>query len=342
MLAKKLRDTALATAAAGALMIGMGVGAANAGTALSLLTFQPDTILEDNDFESLIDRAAGGTAGILDVGDTLRGILEIQAFKNGDLSLTSNLNASSGNNTLTGLFEVEVKSKTATGIFADFDPGLGINLQQIFTYEFGVYAPFAATVGAAAGTMIALYEDTVDDFLAGTTCTTGSGGTCEGSVTDGTLWMTLGFGSDAGGTDATTGAKGDERWRATGPADPTVADNFAVTANVVGDIGGGIVIGAGFAYNLSILDNLSGLNLGQVGNVPGAGGTGGNGLIDFSGAGNLKGTQTTGVTPIDATNYDITSDLDASFNVIAEPATLGIMGLGLLGLGALARRRRKS
>jgi hypothetical protein len=346
MFARKLRDGLLATAAAGALVLGMGIGAASAGTALSSLVY-PVTLLEDNDAESI--GTDSGSNGLLDVGDTFRGILQIQTFADGaGVGLDHTLAASSGNNTLTGIFEVEIKSRTLLFSGAQF----GSVTSDVYAFTFGPTAAFEATYGT--GAMVALYEDTLDDYNSGTGCTTGAGGTCEATVTNGTLWMVLGFGGEDGGAgaDATTDATGDEGWRATGPEDPTVADEFATNANVeaavdiTGDGVPDITVSSGFSYNLSILQNLTGLTFLQVAAQPlTATGPGADqdGFIDFSGSGNIKGTQNPDGVSGDATNYAATSDLDASFRVkVPEPATLGIMGIGLLGLGAISRRRKRA
>jgi hypothetical protein len=139
--------------------------------------------LEDDDIEWIgVD---GGTIGQLDVGDTLRGVVQLQGL-NGK-------NIDAGGVTTDGLsavFETEVLTKTANGAFWDF-----------------TFGPHAGAAGLSAGAILAVYQDLTppDPFPGSGLLTTGA---LEAMFTDGTLLYEFGFAGDD-----------DEYWLATGVDD---------------------------------------------------------------------------------------------------------------------------
>ena len=148
--------------------------------AVSLFT---DTIniFEDDNIEFLIDRNTNGTDGILDVGDTLRGVLSVPFQKSEDGSFDTialGAGATYPAGELTAIFELEVISKT--------DVGGGL-----FDLEFGAYSGFEGVYGANA--VIALYTQNPGDLIIDGTSRCSSVAACELAATNGALWMTAGL-----------------------------------------------------------------------------------------------------------------------------------------------------
>jgi len=131
-------------------------------------------LISDNSAEQLIDRN-GSPAGILDVGDSLRGIVGFNTYEAG--GQTFGIGNGTGVDELTGLFQVIVTSKTPLG-----------NGRYDFTF-----APdplFEAIYGA--GAVAALFDDPARDFARQSCGGANTFADCEATATNGTLWATVG------------------------------------------------------------------------------------------------------------------------------------------------------
>jgi hypothetical protein len=283
---------------------------AHADSIASTIFLQQLNQWSDNFGESL--GTDGGAIGVLQVGDTLRGTFEIETIEDrtGGGGTVQYSNAIV--NELTGIFEITVTGAT---IVSDPD-GIPFNgsAGERANYTFGPTASFIAEFGLVAGAMVAFFEDAAP----GDYDRTGTIAQAETSATGGTLVMQIGL----------SGLDPDEQWAASNA--PT---NVANLANIPPPT----TLGT-FDFGLAILFNTLFPNFTQV-DAPcvifGTCGVGGNGLVDISGTGTIQGSRGTD------TEYDGTGNIDLFFRPIPEPGTLGMLGIGLLGLGVFMRTRQK-
>jgi hypothetical protein len=251
----------------------------------------------DDGRQELIKGAGNTQANTIEVGDSHHGIFYIdQLFVHSlpsDVLVATSLEHSAGNSELTGEFQVKVLSK------ADLTPA---DLSDhLFLYEFGVDSAFDTD---GFGTVIRLYEDAspgtthfdLDD--ANDNDSSGSPSKAGGvvSVVDGAFYMGLGFKS-VGNT-----------WIAVG--DDRINLPFSPVARI-GD--------TGFA-----LDRTESGIASIVGLSP---------LVDpFSGGlGEVIGSSQIGP-KIPGSPWELSSNNQFQFNVVPEPATLGLIGLGVMTL----------
>jgi hypothetical protein len=155
-----------------ALALSVAAGAAQAATVSQLVNSYGAFIWEDDNGEAQNVDLNGN--GLLDVGDTLRGVVEITKILEDGAPFRSAFFDGITNSHLAAVFETEVLSVT---------PGSG---DGKFDYTFG-------PVGGGKGTIFSFYEDTADNLnILG--CANPAA--CEAAVTDGTLVLQLGFTGD--------------------------------------------------------------------------------------------------------------------------------------------------
>ena len=262
-------------------------------------------ILEDDNLEYVLDENGDlKTSGTLEVGDRLRAVITFAASVDGVNNVIANFGAPGRE--LTGISEIEITEISAAGLVT-----------------FGASSSFEAEYGT--GAVAALFAQNTGNFF--TNCHTIGITECESTATDGTHWLTAGFGDM------------DDFWFASGgfQVGPAVLPLASATIEDIQLVSATSIVGNA-NYNLSILENNTGYEFREQYSFAAdfvKGVTGGDGFVDLIGSGNLLGGQ--GL----ENGYFARSDFDFQLDRIPEPSTLAIFGLGLLGLGFRARRSAK-
>lgn len=308
MLSRKLLMTTMGVA----LSMGFAMGQANAFIGNQFFGGQLN-LLSDNSAESQGVDTNGNSE--LDVGDTLRGIFDIGTIEDQTGGGGTNNLAANGVE-LSALFEIEV----ATRVFSN-----GIDATAGYDFTFVPHAAFEGVYGA--GAMIALFEDVGSEFNRNinTGAIAADIAAMELLVTNGSLVMTWGIPAAA-----SPDFDADNFWGAFGaPADPSAALGVPLGTEI-GEFNLGLSILPGSLFYSHVLQIAGGCAV-----LPG--GCGGDGLVDVNGSGGIKGT----LGPFGrVSSYDVFNNVDFTLVPIPEPTTFGLMGLGLAGLGFVARRRR--
>lgn len=319
LLDAKLKNGLLGAAAMGAVVFGLGGVAPASATTIQSFLFN-NTLWNDLSVEGQNVDLNGNK--LLDVGDTLRGILTINNVTDQPPGSGTTTNVAATGTEITAIFEAQIATKTL--VSATGGPGG----TPLYNFTFTPNAAFGTSVGVV-GAMAAFYFDTSPDFqISGATCTSAApGGSCESHATDGALKLVLGESADT-----------DFLWQALGATDNTALLQNVSTTTSVGT----------FNANLFVLLNNTGFGFNQIpSEIPGyVTPVGADGLIDVAVDGTVRGKcaafSAPGVCSTAATVYQAEDKSDFHFRAVPEPTTIAIIGMGLLGMGAFSRRRKKS
>lgn len=286
--------------------LALSIGTASAGVVL----YQPITQINDQNLDFVFDTGTGNT-GTIGVGDRLFSIFQFSQTVGLPSGGPSPLGADSGNagTTLTGIADVTVVAVLPDGtlVFAPTDQ----------TGSEGVLGG----LGFTGGTAIAVYLNSTLDTVSGVNdilnSNCGTRANCTSLATDGSVYLTAGFFGDP-----------DESWTSL-----PIGQGGTISAVQNGNAQSTFGI---FNFNLSVGINNTGAQLAEAVQCAPTCGPGGNGLVQVSGNGQINGGQ--GLTP---SEWTARSKTGAQIAPVPEPASVALVGLGLLGLAGI-RMRRKS